>query len=58
MFAFLLVMFVLASVCEALEEITYVIAPVMHSSAGILITVAVTAYVTYRWYRARHMEAE
>ena len=54
MFAFLLVMFVLASVCEALEEITYVIAPVMHSSAGILITVAVTAYVTYHWYRARH----
>ena len=54
MFAFLLVMFVLASVCDVLEEITYVIAPVMHSRAGILITVAVTAYVTYRWYRARH----
>ena len=54
MFAFLLVMFVLASVCEALEEISYVIARVMHSRAGILITVAVTAYVTYRWYRARH----
>ena len=54
MFAFLPVMFVLASVCDVLEEITYVIAPVMHSSAGILITIAVTAWLTYRWYRARH----
>ena len=54
MLAFLLVMFVLATVCDVLEEITYVIAPVMHSRAGILITIVVTAYLTFRWYRARH----
>ena len=55
MLAFLLVLFALSSVCEALEEITYVIAPVMRSVPGILVTVAVTAYVTYRWYRARYI---
>ena len=54
MLAFLLVLLVLSSVCEALEEITYVIAPVMRSVPGILVTTALTAYVTYRWYRARH----
>ena len=54
MLAFLIVLFVISSVCDALEEITCVIAPMARSSMGILITIAVTAYVTYRWYRARH----
>ena len=53
MLAFILVCYVIASVCDVLEDITCVIYPVMHSGAGILITIAVTAYLTYRWYRAR-----
>ena len=28
---------------------------VMSSYPGTLITIAVTAYLTYRWYRARHI---
>ena len=54
MLAFLLVMLVFSSVCDVLEEITYVIAPLARSTTGILITIAVSAFVTYRWYRARH----
>ena len=55
MFISLFVLSVLASVVEALREISSVIAPVMRSQAGILITGVVAAYLAYRWYRARHM---
>jgi len=30
----------------------------MSSYAGTMITAIVTAYLTYRWYRARHMKVE
>ena len=54
MLAFLIALYLFASMMEALEEISAVVAPVMHSGVGILLTIAVTAFVTYRWYRARH----
>ena len=49
----LIALYVLASVFEALDEIVAVLAPVMNSGIGMVVTVAVTAYVTYRWYMKR-----
>ena len=52
--AVIIVLYLLSSVFEAFEEISATIAPVMNSGVGMAITVIVTAYITYRWYRARH----
>ncbi len=50
----LIALYVLASLFESLDEITAVLAPVMNSGIGLVLTIAVTAYVTYRWYMNRH----
>ena len=44
----------IASIMEAFEAVSAVIAPIMTSNIGILVTVAVTAWITFGWYRARH----
>ena len=46
--AFIVALYGIASLCEGME----IIHAVMSSYPGMLITVAATAYLTYRWYRA------
>ena len=54
MFFVLIALCGIASIFEALEEISVELAPFLNSDAGMLITIAVTALITYRWYRNRH----
>lgn len=53
--AFIVVLYGIASLCEGMEILFSAIRAVMSSYPGTLITIAVTAYLTYRWYRARHI---
>jgi len=55
---FLVALYGVASLCEGMEILFDAIHAVMSSYAGTFITVIVAAYLTYRWYRARHMEVE
>ena len=52
--AIALVLYGIASLCEGMEILFSAIHAVMTSYPGTLITVAITAYLTYRWYRARY----
>ena len=53
-FVFLIALYGIASIFEVFEEITAELVPFLNSEAGMLITIAVTAYMSYRWYRNRH----
>ena len=53
--AFIVVLYGIASLCEGMGILFAAIRAVMSSYPGTLITIAVTAYLTYRWYRARHI---
>ncbi len=48
--------YAVVSVSNVFDRISGIFAPFMESNAGILLTVAVSAFVAYRWYRARHPE--
>ena len=50
--AFIVALYGIASLCEGMEILFSAIHAVMSSYPGLLITVAATAYLTYRWYRA------
>ena len=50
----ILVLYAIGSVLEAFEEISMVLSPFLTSSIGTVLTVIVTAFITYRWYRTRH----
>lgn len=50
----ILVLYVIGSVLEAFEEISMVLSPFLTSSIGTVLTVIVTAFIAYRWYRSRH----
>ncbi len=52
--AFLVALYGIASLCEGMEILFYAIYAVMSSYAGTVIVMIATAYLTYRWYRARH----
>ncbi len=52
--AFIVALYGIASLCEGMEILFSAVHAVMSSYPGTVITVAVTAYLTYRWYRARH----
>ena len=52
--AFIVALYGIASLCEGMEILFSAIHAVMSSYPGMLITVAATAYLTYRWYRARY----
>ena len=49
----ILVLYAIGSVLEAFEEISMVLSPFLTSSIGTVLTVIVTAFITYRWYRMR-----
>ena len=49
----ILVLYAIGSVLEAFEEISMVLSPFLTSSIGTVLTVIVTAFITYRWYRTR-----
>ena len=52
--AFFVALYGLASLCEGLEILFDALHAVMTSYSGTVITVIVVAWMTYRWYRARH----
>ncbi len=54
--AFFVALYGIASLYEGMEILFDVIHAVMSSYPGTIITVIATAYLTYRWYRARHQE--
>lgn len=56
--AFLVALYGIASLCEGMEILFDAIHAVMSSYPGMMITTVVTAYLTYRWYRARHRGKE
>ena len=56
--AFFVALYGIASLCEGMVILFDAIRAVMSSYAGTMITAIVTAYLTYRWYRARHMKVE
>ena len=49
----ILVLYAIGSVLEAFEEISMVLSPFLTSSIGTILTVIVTAFITYRWHRTR-----
>ncbi len=49
-------LYALASVLEGMEILFAAMRAVMSSLPGTIITVAATAYLTYRWYRRRYIE--
>lgn len=53
-FVVILALYAIGSVLEAFEEISMVLSPFLASNVGTVLTVIVTAFITYRWYRARH----
>ena len=53
--AFFVALYGIASLCEGMGILFTAIRAVMSSYPGTLITIAVTAYLTYRWYRARYI---
>ena len=56
--AFFVALYGIASLCEGMEILFDAFRAVMSSYPGSIITIIAIAYLTYRWYRARHMEAE
>ena len=56
--AFFVALYGIASLCEGMEILFDAFRAVMSSYPGTIITILAIAYLTYRWYRARHMEVE
>ena len=56
--AFFAAIYGIACLAEGMEIFFAAIHAVMSSYPGMLITVAATAYLSYRWYRARQAEKE
>ena len=54
--AFFVALYGIASLCEGMEILFDAFRAVMSSYPGTIITIIATAYLTYRWYRARHQE--
>ncbi len=52
---FLVALYALANVIEGLDILFSAIHAVMSSWPGIIAVVAVTAWMTYRWYRNRYI---
>ena len=50
---FLGVIWVISEAVEGIQDIRAIIVPFAQSWYGILITIAVVAWVTYRWYQAK-----
>ncbi len=51
----LIALYALSSVLEGIGILFSAVYAVMSSLPGTIITVAATAYLTYRWYRARYI---
>lgn len=56
LFVILFVLYGLSSLFEGLETLFDATNAVMSSYSGMIIAAVVTAFLTYRWYRARHQE--
>ena len=56
--AFFVALYGIACLTEGMEILFAAIHAVMSSYSGMIITVAATAYLTYRWYCARQAEKE
>ncbi len=54
--AIIVALYGIASLCEGMEILFDAIHAVMSSCPGTIITIIATAYLSYRWYRARHQE--
>ena len=52
--AVILALYAIGSVLEAFEKISMAFSPILTSNVGTVLTVIVTAFNTYRWYRASH----
>lgn len=54
-FAFLIALYGIGTLLEMLDVLFSATSAIMTSYAGTAITIVITAYLTYRWYRARQM---
>ena len=56
--AFIVVLYALGTFLEGIDILFTAIHAVMTSYSGTVITLIVVAFMTYRWYRARHWREE
>ena len=54
-FAFLIALYGIGTLLEMLDVLFSATSAIMTSYSGTVITVVITAYLTYRWYRARQL---
>ena len=56
--AIVVILYVVSKVFDALEVFDVQISSFVNSDIGAVVVIALVAYLTYRWYKARHAGKE
>jgi len=56
--AIVVILYVVSKVFDALEVFSVQISSFVNSDIGTVVVIALVAYLTYRWYKARHIDEE
>ena len=56
--AIVVILYVVSKVFDALEVVTVHISSFVNSDIGMVVVIGLVAFLTYRWYKARHADKE
>ena len=56
--AIVVVLYVMSKIFDALEVFSVRLSSFVNTDIGTVVIVALVAYLTYRWYKARHANKE